>query len=293
MADILPVKILKAVYRFLEKYILNERLSWQLLMLMALLLSLMPFYFFIRMPLFSSMPVAAPAFPQQLLNNQLLLLHIFTAVPPLVLGPFLFQAKLRRDRPALHRRLGKIYIFCCLVSAVTSFPLALSHPAGVVPRMGFGCLAVAWFVFTWLAYRYALRRDFPSHRRWMFRSYACTFAFVNVKVYVIAEKMMGLGLHPLTIKIMQSCGSWMFNLIVAEFYLAATTFMGAYAGHQAFVNNLRKVPLRIFCFLSVFLSACWISATFFPVDTSGTRFDIRNVVPGEEILMVAPMPAQK
>lgn len=264
----------KATYAFLAKYVLNENLPWLFLLAGALLLSIMPIYFMMEVPLWVNQQIAAPAFKTRpLLNNLLLLFHVVLAIAPLFMGPWLFHAKFRKDYPALHRLMGKIYVVCCLLSAVTSLPLALSHTSGAVPRIGFGALAVAWFVFTLQAYVSARSKKFVEHRRWMFRSYACTYAFVNVKVYTYVFALLGQPFQPLMVKIFQSCISWMSNLLLVEIYLAATTYLGVYVGRKLFAKNLRPLPVRIAVFLAVIIFAVWVSDTFFHVNTEGTAFD--------------------
>lgn len=264
----------KSIYAFLVKYILNENLPWLLLLAGALLLSIMPVYFMMEVPLLVNRPIAAPAFENRpLFNNILLLFHVVLAIAPLFLGPWLFHAKFRKDYPAVHRLIGKIYVVCCLLSAATSLPLALSHASGAIPRIGFGALAVAWFVFTVQAYVFARKKQYVEHRRWMFRSYACTYAFVNVKVYSYMFALLGHPFQPLMVKIMQSCVSWMSNLLLVEIYLAATTYLGVYVGRKVFAKNLQSLPVRMGVFLAVFILAVWISDTFFPAPTEGTIYD--------------------
>jgi len=283
---------LKAPYTFLERYVLNENLPWFFLLSGAFLLSAAPIFFILAVPLVSDVPVAASAFEgRPLLNNILLLLHAALAIAPLCLGPWLFHPTLRREKPKLHRWMGQVYISCCMISAVTSFPLALSHSSGAIPRMGFGFLALSWFGFTWLAYHYARKKNFVQHRRWMFRSYACTYAFVNVKIYGYVLTMLGAPLHPLIVKILQSCFSWMSNLFLVEVYLAATTYLGVYVGRKLFLKNLHSLPLKVAVFLAIFLSGIWVSHTYFPVDTTGTRYDMLSLTQGASAPHDAPSSA--
>lgn len=267
----------KSVWRFSEKYVLNEHMPWLLLMLGAITLSASPVFFLMIAPLTSSDPIATTAFAgRPLLNNLLLLLHVALAVVPLFLGPWLFHPGFRKDHLNAHRWMGKIYVLCCLISAATSLPLAFAHPAGFLPRTGFGLLAVAWFTFTWLAYHYARKKSLPQHRRWMFRSYACTYAFVNVKIYGIL--MVGLypTINPLVAKVLQSCFSWMSNLLLVEIYLAATTYLGVYVGRRLFFKNLRSLPLKIAGVAVIFTTTALISHYFFPVGVPEYGHDVRD-----------------
>lgn len=259
------------------KYILNEGLPWQLLMVGAVTLSAAPVFFLMIAPLTTAEPIAATAFDgRPFLNNILLLIHVLLAIVPLFLGPWLFHPALRKDHLSLHRTLGKIYIFTCLISAATSFPLAFAHPAGAWPRAGFGLLALAWFGFTYLAYTYARQKNLVQHRRWMFRSYACTYAFVNVKMYGMILNGIAAEVHPLIVKILQSCFSWMSNLLVAEVYLAATTYLGVYVGHKLFFKNLRSLPLKAAAVVLIFALTIFISDRFFHVENPVYGHDARD-----------------
>ncbi|MFN7113009.1 MAG: DUF2306 domain-containing protein [Alphaproteobacteria bacterium] len=257
--------LLKAPYKFLERYVFNQSLSWFFILAAALLFSTAPIFYLMVAPLISDIPIGASAFSRPLINNLLLLVHVVFAIMPLCLGPWLFHATLRREKPKLHRKMGQVYVICCLISAATSLPLGLSNHGGNIPRVGFGSLAVAWFVFTWLAYYFARQKNFIQHRRWMFRSYACTYAFVNIKIYGYLLIMAGSPFPLLIVKTLQSCVSWMSNLLIAEIYLAATTYMGVYVGRKAFLNNLRPLPIKIACFLIIFLIGVWVSYAFFPM----------------------------
>lgn len=258
--------ILKAPYDFLEKYVFNQNSFWVFIMAGPLFFVSAPLFYLTVAPLLSDMPIAAEAFERKpFLNNILLLLHVVTAIAPLCIGPWLFHASLRKEKPRLHVRLGQIYVICCLLSAATSLPLSLSNHGGNIPRVGFSMLAVAWFIFTWLAYSYARKRNFAQHRRWMFRSYACTYAFINIKIYGFLLIVSGSPFSPLTVKILQSCVSWMSNLLLVEVYLAATTYMGVYIGRKMLLKNLSYLPLKITFLLSIFLVGTWISYTYFPM----------------------------
>lgn len=211
-------------------------------------------------------PVATATFENYpRLNNILLGGHVFFAIPALLLGPWLFWPRFRAQFASWHRNCGKIYVICCLLSAASSLPLGLGNSVGVVPRVGFSMLAVCWFFFTYTAYLAARRKDFANHRRWMMRSYACTYAFVNVKMYALSMLFYGFTTDVWILQTLQSCVSWTTNLLIVEVYLAATTLTGAYAGRKVFFKNLRFLPLRVAFLLTFFISAVFLSSAFFPI----------------------------
>lgn len=168
-----------------------------------------------------------------------LFLHIFFALGCTFLGPLLFLKPFRDKHPKYHRKIGKIYVFGALLSAVIVLPLAITNGGGIYPRIGFTVMAITWFSITYMAYCYARVKNFPEHRRWALRSYAMTFAFVHVN---FTFKMLGvysiLEAYPVLVKVMQSMVSWMSNLVIIEIYLAATTFKGKFVGKQMWFDNL-------------------------------------------------------
>lgn len=244
----------------------RQETAWFLVMLGGMLWVTFPVLLLFHANWFGDRVIATQAFSGKVqLNNMLLYAHVLLAIPPLVIGPWLFLEEFRKSKPRWHRELGKAYVLCCMFSALTGLPLALGNAVGIIPRMGFSSLAVCWFLFTYIAYRSARNRDFQNHRKWMMRSYACTFAFVNVKFYGLAVLSFGLEPGIWLMRTMQSCVSWMSNLFIVEIYLAGTIFTGTYAGKKIFLRNLSSLPLKVIIFLSLFLSVCLLSATFFPI----------------------------
>lgn len=150
----------------------------------------------------------------------LLLTHILTAIPCTLLGPALIYSAFRKSYTSLHRNLGKCYVIFTLLSAVLAMPLSMTNGGGIVGRLGFSTMAVLWFIFTLLAYTSIRNGDTKTHERYMLRSYAMTFAFVNVNVtfhYIGAYNMVNFD--PMALKIFQSWVSWIINLLFVEAFL--------------------------------------------------------------------------
>jgi uncharacterized membrane protein len=114
-----------------------------------------------------------------------ILIHVFGASVAMALGPFQFWTRLRQRRPRLHRWLGRLYLgIGVLVGGLAGLYMATLAWGGIVAKLGFGCLALAWLYTGWRAYEAARRRDFVSHRRWMIRNFALTFAAVMLRIYL-------------------------------------------------------------------------------------------------------------
>lgn len=213
------------------------------MLVMTFLVLPVPLQLLLAEEMFHNAPHASPFFKELfILNNLLLFTHILFAMPAILFGPFLFSDRLRKNRPNIHKTLGKFYVAGCMLSAVTVLPLAISNGGGTVAHIGFSVMGCTWFTVTYFAYSAAVNKDFIAHRRWMMRSYALTFAFVHVNLtykFLLPYEHMSIG----AIKAMQSMVSWQFNLLLVELYLEATTFKGRWQGWGKFLaRTIRPSP---------------------------------------------------
>lgn len=174
------------------------------------------------------------------LNSVILHIHIVTALPPLILGFFAFSSRLRRLSPRSHRWIGTIYCVGIWISATSGLMLATANKHGIFAQLGFSTLAVVWFTTTYVAYKTARAKQFPTHRAWMIRSFAITLAVVSVRPMFIMDPPFGLEYSNWYQIVTWLC--WVPNLIIAEIYIRTTHFNGrlkgwtgqtAYAGSAA------------------------------------------------------------
>lgn len=167
------------------------------------------------------------------LDNAILLVHVATALPALLVGIWEFLPSLRKGYALrLHRWFGKVYVAGILVSSTTGFVLALHNPHGWAARAGFATLAVTWFTTTWMAYSTVVARDLVAHRRWMIRSYATTLAVVTVRL--LAKPKFGIDAAAWYPVMTWLC--WVPNFLVAEIYVRVTDFKGRV--------SIGRMPLR-------------------------------------------------
>jgi uncharacterized membrane protein len=147
--------------------------------------------------------------------------HIFASALALLLGPLQFSSRLRQRRPSLHRWLGRVYLGVA-VAVGGGAGLYMSQYAfgGSWAKLGFAGLALAWLYTGARAYGAALRRDFVSHRCWMIRNYALTFAAVTLRLYLPPVFIFGLPFASSYAIIAWLC--WVPNLLVAEWLVSAS-----------------------------------------------------------------------
>jgi len=141
--------------------------------------------------------------------------HVFASVAALAFGPIQFSARLRIRYPQFHRNLGKIYLGVgVLVGGLAGLYMAFHAFGGIISKLGFGCLAVSWLVSGGLAYTSIRRGDIESHRRWMIRNFALTFAAVTLRLYLGLVFANGFPFEPAYRAISWLC--WVPNLLLAE-----------------------------------------------------------------------------
>ncbi|MFE6050559.1 DUF2306 domain-containing protein [Kitasatospora sp. NPDC056446] len=145
-----------------------------------------------------------------------LAVHISGASIALAAGPWQFSERLRRRWPQWHRRIGVVYLLGCLVGGVGALLLAPVAYGGVVARIGFACLGVAWLVTGGTGLRMILRRRVEDHRRWMIRSFALTFAAVTLRLMLVVAKGAQLDFRTSYTVIAWLC--WVPNLLLAYWF---------------------------------------------------------------------------
>lgn len=129
---------------------------------------------------------------------------------------------LRRRHPAVHRWLGRTYVFLgALPSALMAlYMLPSTPPAG---RIGVSMACVLWIVTTIGGYVAARRRQFAKHRRWMIYNFAIV---TGINYTGLAIVVVGTSL-PVTIDINYLFEAarwvgWVLNLIIATWWLNRT-----------------------------------------------------------------------
>lgn len=157
-------------------------------------------------------PAMRPSFTAQ---RAAVYAHVFAAMFALALGPFQFVSRLRARRPALHRLTGRLYLAIgVLAGGLSGLYLALHAFGGPVSRLGFGGLALGWLFTGYRAFRAVRARDFATHRRWMVRNYALSFAAVTLRLWIPLSIVSGLPFETAYPAIAWLC--WVPNLLVAE-----------------------------------------------------------------------------
>jgi hypothetical protein len=143
--------------------------------------------------------------------------HIAGGMVAILTGPMQFWSGFRDRHRAWHRALGYIYLGSVAVGFLGGLLMSTVSYGGLVTHVGFGMMAIAWGMTTFVAFGRIRDGDWRSHREWMIRSFATTFGFVTLRIWKML--MESLGAPELDAYQTASWLCWVTNLIVAELYI--------------------------------------------------------------------------
>ncbi|UKN03875.1 DUF2306 domain-containing protein [Paracrocinitomix mangrovi] len=152
-------------------------------------------------------------------------LHVTSGMIVILIGPFQFLKAFRNKQMKLHRLIGKIYAYGILIiAAPTGLIMAYYAEGGILSTYAFIIMSVLWFFTTLMAVITVKKKDLIGHQKWMYRSYALSFAAVTLRLLVplMSEPFVGYYLgssheeQTYIITVATAWLSWIINLIVAE-----------------------------------------------------------------------------
>jgi uncharacterized membrane protein len=154
-------------------------------------------------------------------------LHVGLGGLALLVSPLQFLTRLRARAPRVHRVVGRVVLASIAVAGAAGLVLAPHSLAGPVGTAGFGLLAVLWLTCAATAFGAIRRGDVATHRRWMVRTFALTYAAVTLRLWLGVLIGVQTGLLGVDGEVAFDRAylvvpflSWVPNLLVAEWYLA-------------------------------------------------------------------------
>ncbi len=105
------------------------------------------------------------------MGNLAVATHLFFAVIILIGGPLQFVPKLRSFAPSFHRWNGRIYVFTVFLVALSGLYMVWTRGVlgGPLAPYSISINALLIFLCGALGWRFAIKRNFRSHQRWMLR----------------------------------------------------------------------------------------------------------------------------
>lgn len=174
--------------------------------------------------------------PGDSMGNVALATHLISAVIIILAGTLQLIPQIRNRFSSFHRWNGRLYIVTAFTVSLAG--LYLMWVRGTVgdlsQHLGTSLMAVLIMIFAVMALRYAMARDFKTHRRWALRLYLVVSAslFIRAGVFLSALLNRGpFGFDPATFTgpflTFISFAQYLVPLGVLELYLRAQERPGA------------------------------------------------------------------
>jgi len=162
------------------------------------------------------------------LGNAAMAIHLFLAVVILIGGPLQLIPQLRRRIPTFHRWNGRVYVVALFIATSAALYMVwIRGTAGDFPQhVGVSLDAVLIMIFAVLAVRYAIARDFQTHRRWTLRLFMAVngvwFFRVGMMLWLVINRGPA-GFNPKTLTgpflTVWSFANYLLPLAILELYL--------------------------------------------------------------------------
>ncbi|MEX1001448.1 MAG: DUF2306 domain-containing protein [Crocinitomicaceae bacterium] len=146
-------------------------------------------------------------------------IHVISGMLVILIGPFQFLQKLRTKYLSFHKKLGKIYVYAILLfAAPTGLIMAFYAEGGWWSTLAFLIMSILWFITTLLAVIRIKNRDIIGHQKWMYRSYALSFAAVTLRILVPFLSLY-TNFSEDVVTISTAWLSWIINLFFVEWII--------------------------------------------------------------------------
>ena len=194
-------------------------------------------------------------------GNWAVLMHVFSAAVVMLAGAVQLVPQVRKRFPAFHRWDGRIYMLTAVALSVAGLYMTwIRGSVGDIPQhLGSTMNAFLIWLCAALALRYALARDFATHRRWALRLYLV----VSASLFIRAGLFLSLALNH------------------GPFGFDPSTFRGPFLTFLAFAQTL--LPLAV---LEIYLWAQDRPGTLRRLATAGMLF-VLTLVMGAGLFAVA------
>jgi uncharacterized membrane protein len=117
------------------------------------------------------------------LHYPLLVAHVMFGSVAIVAAVAQIWPRLRARHPALHRRVGRLYVYSAIPAALCAAIIGAATPFGPFLAVSNVLLAALWLWFTVNGYLAARQRRFGDHRRHMLRSATLALSIITNRIW--------------------------------------------------------------------------------------------------------------
>jgi len=191
-----------------------KKISWIILVIMAIIVGLYPIIYFVIDRRFGLLQSKSNELLASNSWNLGFYTHIIFGGLALLIGWTQFATSFRNKNLKLHRRLGKIYVIAVLLSATAGIYIGFFAPGGVLSSLGLICLGIIWLSSTLMAYQNIRKGQTEQHQKMMIYSYAACLAAVTLRLWLPLLSMTFENFITAYTIVAWLC--WVPNIIVAN-----------------------------------------------------------------------------
>jgi uncharacterized membrane protein len=161
-----------------------KKTCWVLFVSSAILIGLYPAIYFIIDRKFGLLGTKKNYILNDIVWNGCFYTHIILGGIALLIGWIQFSKKFRSNNLPLHKKIGKVYIICVLLSAIAGMYIAFNATGGWITSLAFITLDIIWFYTTITAFTQIKSGNIKAHENLMIYSYAATFGAVTLRIWL-------------------------------------------------------------------------------------------------------------
>jgi uncharacterized membrane protein len=199
-------------------------------------------------------------------GNPAVVMHLISAVIVMLAGAVQLVPQVRNRFPAFHRWNGRTYMLTAVTLSLAGLYMQwIRGSVGDLPQhIGSAVNAILIWLCAAMALRYALARDFKTHRRWALRLFLVVSAswFYRLGFFLTLVVFKGpVGFDPVTFTgpfpTFMAFAQYLFPLAVLEIYLRVQDRPGA-LGRMATAGMLFVLTLATGAGISAVSIAIWV-----------------------------------
>lgn len=146
-------------------------------------------------------------------------IHVYSSIFCLIAGFTQFNKRLLKNKPKIHRNIGKLYILIVLLfSAPSGFIIGLYANGGLFSKISFIILAILWFLFTLKAFLSVKKGKITQHKKFMYRSFALAFSAITLRLWKVILVYL-FQPNPMDVYQIIAWLGWIPNLLFVEYFI--------------------------------------------------------------------------
>lgn len=146
-------------------------------------------------------------------------IHVYSSLFCLIAGFTQFNKRLSKNKPKIHRNIGKLYILIVLLfSAPSGFIIGLYANGGLFSKISFIILAILWFLFTLKAFLSVKKGKITQHKKFMYRSFALAFSAITLRLWKVILVYL-FQPNPMDVYQIIAWLGWIPNLLFVEYFI--------------------------------------------------------------------------